>query len=92
MVWEDDRTSSYNIYAQKINSTGYIEWDDNGTAISTASGSQTDPRICGDGLGGAYIVWRDGRGSSYDIYAQYINSSGVTQWGNGTLICNEVET
>ncbi|MHA1377089.1 MAG: hypothetical protein ACTSRG_01790 [Candidatus Helarchaeota archaeon] len=92
MVWEDDRASSYNIYAQKVNSTGYIEWDDNGTAICTASGSQADPRICGDGLGGAYVVWRDGRGSSYYIYAQYINSSGVTQWGNGTLICNEVET
>ncbi|MHA1381574.1 MAG: hypothetical protein ACTSRG_24670 [Candidatus Helarchaeota archaeon] len=91
IVWEDDRASNYNIYAQKINSTGYIEWGDNGTALCIASSDQVDPRICSDGAGGAYVVWEDNRDGTADIYAQYIDLNGVVQWGNGIVICNETD-
>ena len=49
IVWEDRRNDwTSDIYAQKINSSGNVEWG-NGLAISVASGSQTEPRLTSDG-------------------------------------------
>ena len=66
-------------------------WDINGTAICNASGEQSEPQICSDGAGGNFLVWADLRGSTYDIYMQRIDSTGVAQWTlNGIAICTEV--
>ena len=77
----------------KYNMAAYsIDWASNGKAISTAEGSQTTPQICGDGKGGAIIVWSDDRGDDQDIYAQRIDASGNTLWmDNGTVICNAID-
>lgn len=93
ITWIDNRSGnlfSEDIYAQKINSSGAVQWATNGVAICTATGKQWFPQICSDGAGGAIITWEDGRGSSLDIYAQKINSSGVVQWAdNGIAMCME---
>lgn len=90
IVWEDDATTTYDLYAQRINSAGALQWAVNGVAICTAPDGQGAPQIISDGSGGAIITWHDYRsGSSYDIYAQKINSVGVVQWTtNGVVICN----
>ncbi len=92
ITWRDERSGDLDIYAQKINSTGDIQWDANGTAICIESESQADPQICSDGSGGAIITWYDNRGGNWrnsDIYTQKINSSGIFQWkANGVAICN----
>jgi len=89
ITWGDSRSGpNTDIYAQRINSSGNVQWEANGTAICTASDDQWDFQICSDGAGGAVIVWRDYRRSEWDIYAQRINSSGIAQWiPNGTIIC-----
>ncbi len=93
ITWEDYRSggggSSTDIYVQKINSTGDIQWTANGVAICTVAEVQNDPEIVSDGSGGAIITWEDYRnGSNYDVYAQRINSAGVVQWTtNGVAIC-----
>ena len=90
ITWNDKRSGvHYDIYAQKINSTGNVIWDVNGTEICTTSESQTVPQICGDGAGGAIITWTDYRNeNNYDIFVQHINSSGNVKWdANGTEIC-----
>ena len=88
ITWQDRRGGFYDIYVQRINSSGIIQWENNGTAISTATGSQYHPQICNDGVGGAIITWEDRRGASYDIYVQRINSSGIVQWtADGVPIC-----
>lgn len=72
-----------NIYAQKVNSTGDVQWTSNGLRICGVGGSQERPRMCSDGEGGAYFAWEDGRFPfvSYgDIYAQKVNSTGDLQW------------
>lgn len=89
MTWQDKRTGTYyDIYAQKINSSGDIQWSTNGTAICTASDDQESPQLVSDGAGGAIITWADNRGGNDDIYVQKINSSGDIEWtANGTAIC-----
>jgi len=91
VVWVDRRNGSDNIYAQKINSSGDIQWTPNGVAVCEASGTQTLPVMCSDGLGGAIFTWRDDRDYSSlyaDIYAQKVNSTGDIQWNSdGNPIC-----
>jgi hypothetical protein len=92
IAWSDGRSGSYHehIYAQKVDSSGAVQWTDNGVAICTASGYQGWPQIISDGSGGAIITWGDSRNgeANFDIYAQRVNSSGAVQWTtNGVGIC-----
>jgi len=80
ITWYDDRGGNYDIYAQRVNSTGVPQWAADGVAISTAANTQYKPALISDGLGGAIITWTDDRGGNYDIYAQRVNSSGAAQW------------
>jgi hypothetical protein len=94
ITWQDFRSGigiNYDIYAQRVNSSGAVQWTADGVAICTASYGQYSPRIISDGSGGAIITWQDfrsGIGINYDIYAQRINSSGAAQWiADGVAIC-----
>jgi len=90
ITWHDYRNGNNNdIYAQRINSTGVVQWGENGIIICNMSGNQENPRICSDGVGGAIISWEDWRGGSYsDVYAQRVNLSGAIIWTlNGVPIC-----
>jgi len=89
ITWQDYRNGSdYDIYAQRINSSGEVQWTSNGVPVSTAANGQYSPIIINDGSGGAIITWYDYRnGSDYDIYAQKINSLGEVQWtSNGVRV------
>ncbi|MFX1500031.1 MAG: hypothetical protein ACFFDH_03600 [Promethearchaeota archaeon] len=93
IVWLDTRDglSDYDIYAQRIDSNGITQWNNNGTLICNANGDQWDVQICSDGNGGAIITWFDPRSSNGDIYAQRIASNGTVLWDlNGTLLCTDV--
>jgi len=89
ITWEDWRTSSPDIYAQRVDSSGVPQWTANGVAVCTASDDQRDPVIVSDGSGGAIIIWEDARsGTVYKIYAQRVDLSGVPQWtANGVAVC-----
>lgn len=89
ITWSDARVSSRNIFAQRINATGDIQWAANGVSICAVANLQEYPMIVSDGTGGAIITWPDRRnGSTYDIYAQRIDQSGNIQWAaNGVAIC-----
>ena len=76
------------IYAQRINSSGIVQWAASGVAVCTETTKQALPTITSDGSGGAIITWHDLRNSNWDIYAQRINSSGAAQWtANGVAVC-----
>ena len=98
IAWEDARTDvaggTEDIYAQRINSAGAVQWGGDGVVICNAVGRQKEIHMLGDGVGGATIVWRDdrsGAGTPKDIYAQKINAAGLVQWAvNGVVVCNEV--
>lgn len=93
IAWHDYRNEENNgidIYTQKIDPNGVIQWDSNDIPICTVGEHQWTPEICCDGLGGAIITWDDDRHGNdlYGIYAQRVNSNGEVQWTpNGTAIC-----
>ena len=93
--WQDSRLGSSgkdDIYAQRINGSGIVQWTADGVAICTAAKSQTTPQLISDGSGGAIITWDDDRGATLDIYAQRINGSGIVQWiANGAAICTATD-
>lgn len=96
IAWEDIREGALNfdIYAQKINASGIVQWTENGVAICQANNNQVQLTIIGDDSGGAIITWGDKRagGSFGDIYAQKINASGLVQWANdGVAISTAVK-
>jgi hypothetical protein len=90
IVWKDFRTGiDYDLYAQRIDSDGNIQWKKNGVAICTAAGYQEDFSVVSDGIGGAIIVWEDARiQGDFNIYAQRISTDANVYWGkDGISVC-----
>ncbi len=88
IAWQDQRNGNYDIYAQRVDPAGAIQWSGNGNAICTASSDQISPAAVSDGHGGAIIAWQDSRSSNYDIYAQRVDPAGAVLWtANGVPVC-----
>ncbi len=91
ITWFDYRSGSANsdIYAQRANASGAVQWPADGVAICMATGSQQYPELISDATGGAIITWQDLRsGTNCDIYVQRVDASGAVQWpADGVLIC-----
>jgi phosphosulfolactate phosphohydrolase-like enzyme len=93
IVWDDSRSGTdLDIYVQKLNDNGIIQWSANGVVICNAINDQFLPQIISDGTGGAIITWTDFRSGGGDIYAQRVNENGVVQWAtNGVPLCNATD-
>jgi len=76
VAWTDARNGNDDLYAQRVNGDGFVQWSANGIALSVAAGLQSDPAIAPDGAGGAIVTWNDQRGGHGDIYAQRIEHFG----------------
>jgi hypothetical protein len=89
VVWYDRRNGTHlDLYAQRVNGSGTVQWTTNGVAICTALGDQDAPKLLPDGLGGAMIVWQDQRDGGYKVYGQRVNNAGSIQWtADGMAIC-----
>jgi predicted lipoprotein with Yx(FWY)xxD motif len=91
ITWYDYRsTTDFNIYAQRQGPGGAIVWVVDGVVMNNnVAYAQTDPKIVSDGMGGAILSWTDYRtGTTADIYAQRVNSTGAVQWtATGVIIC-----
>ncbi len=94
IVWEDSLSFYWDVYAQRISSSGALLWPTGGVAVCAAPNTQANPKLDIDGLGGAIFTWQDKRNNiDYDIYAQRVNALGTAQWTvNGVLICNAINT
>jgi hypothetical protein len=91
ITWQDIRNGNdYNIYAQRINAAGVLQWTAMGVGVCLSGGTQNNPKIRARVNAGATIVWQDNRfGTDYNIYAQALDSSGIVQWtANGVVVCN----
>lgn len=89
-VWYDVRNASGNLYAQKVNADGQLQWTLGGMPVCTANEDQIYPVIIDDAQGGVIISWQDLRNgaSNNDIYAQRISAGGQIQWTiDGIPLC-----
>lgn len=90
VVWQDKRSGTNDIYAQKLDVKGASYWTANGNVICSAANGQQTPVIVRDNMGGAFTAWIDQRNSSTNaIYAQRLLYTGSVSWtNNGISICN----
>lgn len=91
ITWNDSRGNDgfADIYAQRISSTGFAYWSNNGVLICNANNNQYDSKIVADSTGGAIICWLDNRNGNANIYAQKISATGLNQWAtNGVSVCS----
>ncbi|MFN8586856.1 MAG: FlgD immunoglobulin-like domain containing protein [Candidatus Eisenbacteria bacterium] len=89
VAWDDARGGAgSDVFAQRILSTGAMQWTANGLTVCNATNGQNNTRIAADGTGGVVLAWQDLRGgATYDIYAQRLSASGVALWAfNGTAV------
>ncbi|MGD1049112.1 MAG: T9SS type A sorting domain-containing protein [Candidatus Krumholzibacteriaceae bacterium] len=91
VTWFDLRSGNFDVYAQKVDSSGVVQWMTDGVALCTAPENQVNPTIVSDGAGGAIVTWQDWRSGNYDIYTQWVNASGALQWtADGVALCMAV--
>ena len=92
LAWQDDRNGAGNsdVYAQRVNSLGAVQWTADGVAVCSDPNSQVGAVLTSDGLGGAIIAWSDFRTIlTPAVYAQRLYGSGVAQWtANGVNIAS----
>jgi len=88
MTWLDLRNrettvhSKWDIYAQRLNSTGEPVWAPGGLPVIAADGKQDAPTLIPDGDGGALFAWHDDRSGNFDIFIQHLKADGSLRWGN----------
>jgi hypothetical protein len=78
--WSDNRSTSTDIYAQRINADGNVLWTANGVGICTATNDQAGSPMVPDGNGGAVIGYLNIRGTTVDVYAQKVDADGNRLW------------
>jgi hypothetical protein len=89
IAWEDKRNDAGDIYAQRINSNGDLQWGTNDKAICNVTGNQRRVQVCYDYSESVILIWEDGRSTVKDIYGQKVNLEGEAHWdANGTTVCN----
>lgn len=91
ITWKDKRSGNYDIYAQKVNRQGVLQWTSTGVVLCNLPYDQINPNICTDESNGAIVVWQDSSQSRWDVRAQRVNSAGQVLWGtNGEVVSNAV--
>lgn len=89
VVWRDHRSGSYQLYAQRLDGGGALQWASGGLAICTSAVSLYSHQVIENGRGGAIVVWADSHGGTRDIYAQYVTGTGVVGWAlDGVVVCD----
>ncbi|HOK79969.1 MAG TPA: putative Ig domain-containing protein [bacterium] len=87
--WSDNRNGNKDIFAQRVDSSGNIVWQEGGIPTCTAQGEQGNLQAVSDNSNGAIVVWVDTRSGTSQIYAQRISQDGTILWQeNGVLIGN----
>src|SRR5205085_7201262 len=78
-AWSDLRSGAdFDVYAQRVDSTGAWLWKTNGSLLGSAVDDQRLVQLCTDGGGGAIATWQDFRSpTESDVYAQRVDSTGV---------------
>ncbi|MEO6454933.1 MAG: hypothetical protein ABIN97_12705 [Ginsengibacter sp.] len=86
----DGDPTNFDIYAQKLNSSGVAQWSTNGVPFTIANDNQYLESVERDGAGGIVAVWFNGNDDHE--YTQRINSAGTINWTLNGIMLNSVES
>src|SRR6185503_7957344 len=76
--WFDYRSNvNFQVFAQRINGSGAIQWQANGAPLYPLLMTQLNPVISSNGAQGAVVAWNNSPGSLNATFAQNINSNGT---------------
>jgi hypothetical protein len=88
IAWEDWRSSTPCIYAQRVTGGGQAKWRAGGRPLSSGFLPMFAPVALADGLGGSYVAWLQQGGTSYDLYGQHVEADSTLRWtAAGSAIC-----
>ncbi len=87
VAFQDYRNADSDIYVQRIDAAGVVQWDTDGYPLVTVAGTQYFPAAAAD-AGGAIVAWRDLRNGADDLYAQKLDAAGAVQWAAQGLAVN----
>ena len=59
VTWQDRRRGNYDIYVQRIDGSGAVQWTANGVKVGGGKGDQQVSSIVVDDAGGAIVAWTD---------------------------------
>jgi hypothetical protein len=93
LIWTDNRNGiDENLYAQRINLYGKVQWNQNGVLVCDAPRNQGQVRAVPDAREGVVLCWSDSRSlvtNSFDLYIQRVSYEGECLWGiNGKPFAN----
>ncbi len=91
IVWYDNRNGNYDIYSQRYDSTGTEQGTNFMVNDDGGPGNQFYPSVSMNNAGNFVIAWQDYRNSSYDIYSQRYDSTGLEQ-GTNFMVNDDVVT
>jgi hypothetical protein len=87
ITWKDERNGNYDIYIQKLNNQGVVQWTNNGINVCNNIATQLNPDLCNDNSNGVIVTWQDSSGNGFDIKAQRFTATGTELWRhNGVTI------
>jgi hypothetical protein len=91
ICWRDIRSwQDLDIYAQRIDSKGFTQWQKNGIPICLAPLNQDYPIMISDNEGGAIIAWEDDRDTvNSKIYVQKVSHNGNILWNNNGVLAGK---
>lgn len=93
IAWIDYRNGNADIYAQRVNGSGAVQWTAGGIPLCTATATQSSVALISDGAGGAIVAWEDNRSGNFDIYAQRVSAAGIVRWtADGVALCTAAGT
>ena len=73
-------TLGYDVYAQRLNSSGSRQWGTLGVPVSTSSDDQNGDGLVATADGGTFAIYHDNGGATPDLYVKRLNSSGAQLW------------
>ncbi|MGH2669580.1 MAG: hypothetical protein ACRDH5_10805, partial [bacterium] len=82
VAWQDLRDyfvpEYIDIYALRVRGDGTLApgWTAQGTRVSAGFGTQFDPRVVADGVGGAYLVYNELEDGNYKVESQHLTGEG----------------
>jgi hypothetical protein len=93
VAWEENRVGTeYDIYAQRVNGSGALQWGAGGLVVCAAIGVQQQLSGYSTGTGYLLLAWQDYRNTSADIYAHILNPQGLAFPGSGAAVCTDAAT